>query len=148
MTAGPCPVRIGILPESTGLGLQRGGMASPSMQSLLRVCKREAVHGMNLQRKLWRRGWDSNPRMEVLQTSPLGLLGTAPERVSVYRKPHHGVSASSHGQERKTSRSYVDMRFAQESRRLFRRRRTDIKSRAPLEPRHFGELGHDLDVPV
>ena len=26
----------------------------------------------------WRRGWDSNPRMEVLQTSPLGLLGTAP----------------------------------------------------------------------
>src|SRR5712692_969709 len=26
----------------------------------------------------WRRGWDSNPRMEVLQTSPLGHLGTAP----------------------------------------------------------------------
>jgi hypothetical protein len=31
----------------------------------------------------WRRGWDSNPRMEVLQTSPLGLLGTAPEPVSI-----------------------------------------------------------------
>ena len=29
-------------------------------------------------RKLWRRGWESNPRMEVLQTSPLGHLGTAP----------------------------------------------------------------------
>ena len=28
--------------------------------------------------KTWRRGWDSNPRMEVLQTSPLGHLGTAP----------------------------------------------------------------------
>ena len=27
----------------------------------------------------WRRGWDLNPRMEVLQTSPLGLLGTAPK---------------------------------------------------------------------
>ncbi len=26
----------------------------------------------------WRRGWDLNPRMEVLQTSPLNLLGTAP----------------------------------------------------------------------
>src|SRR5579862_230717 len=29
-------------------------------------------------RNVWRRGWDSNPRMEVLQTSPLGHLGTAP----------------------------------------------------------------------
>ena len=28
--------------------------------------------------KFWRRGWELNPRMEVLQTSPLGLLGTAP----------------------------------------------------------------------
>jgi len=28
--------------------------------------------------KIWRRGWESNPRMEVLQTSPLGHLGTAP----------------------------------------------------------------------
>lgn len=32
----------------------------------------------------WRRGWDSNPRMEVLQTSPLGLLGTAPTQCSQY----------------------------------------------------------------
>ena len=31
-----------------------------------------------LKRENWRRGWDSNPRMEVLQTSPLGHLGTAP----------------------------------------------------------------------
>src|SRR5271168_881183 len=29
-------------------------------------------------RKGWRRGWESNPRMEVLQTSPLNHLGTAP----------------------------------------------------------------------
>ena len=32
-------------------------------------------------RKRWRRGWDLNPRMEVLQTSPLGLLGTAPDGI-------------------------------------------------------------------
>ena len=32
-------------------------------------------------KKCWRRGWESNPRMEVLQTSPLGLLGTAPFRM-------------------------------------------------------------------
>ncbi len=32
---------------------------------------------------LWRRGWELNPRMEVLQTSPLGLLGTAPEFRSI-----------------------------------------------------------------
>src|ERR1700732_1534207 len=31
-----------------------------------------------VQKLTWRRGWDSNPRMEVLQTSPLGHLGTAP----------------------------------------------------------------------
>ena len=43
------------------------------------------VHGKNGRRNShipkpenWRRGWDSNPRMEVLQTSPLGRLGTAP----------------------------------------------------------------------
>ena len=43
------------------------------------------VHGKNHRRNShipkpenWRRGWDSNPRMEVLQTSPLGRLGTAP----------------------------------------------------------------------
>jgi len=28
--------------------------------------------------EIWRRGWDSNPRVEVLQTSPLNHLGTAP----------------------------------------------------------------------
>jgi hypothetical protein len=31
----------------------------------------------------WRRGWELNPRMEVLQTSPLGHLGTAPEFRSI-----------------------------------------------------------------
>ena len=31
----------------------------------------------------WRRGWESNPRMEVLQTSPLGHLGTAPRSISI-----------------------------------------------------------------
>src|SRR6202167_5975244 len=30
------------------------------------------------ERKSWRRGWDLNPRVEVLQTSPLNHLGTAP----------------------------------------------------------------------
>ena len=34
-------------------------------------------------RQIWRRGSDLNRRMEVLQTSPLGLLGTAPELRSI-----------------------------------------------------------------
>src|ERR1700679_1806292 len=33
--------------------------------------------------RAWRRGWESNPRMEVLQTSPLGHLGTAPRSISI-----------------------------------------------------------------
>ena len=33
--------------------------------------------------RIWRRGWESNPRMEVLQTSPLGHLGTAPQFLSI-----------------------------------------------------------------
>jgi hypothetical protein len=37
-----------------------------------------AVNCLKIKGTFWRRGWDSNPRMEVLQTSPLGLLGTAP----------------------------------------------------------------------
>ncbi len=42
---------------------------------------------MILQEKSWRRGWDLNPRMEVLQTSPLGLLGTAPGRIQYSQIP-------------------------------------------------------------
>src|SRR5271155_4701100 len=51
-----------------------------------------AVPGEKTERKIWRRGWDSNPRMEVLQTSPLGLLGTAPCGNAVYRKRKDSVS--------------------------------------------------------
>src|SRR3990167_1897143 len=42
----------------------------------------------------WRRGWDSNPRMEVLQTSPLGHLGTAPclQYSEIWTTPHFGWS--------------------------------------------------------
>jgi integrase/recombinase XerD len=40
--------------------------------------KKQRSNSHILKRKNWRRGWDSNPRMEVLQTSPLGHLGTAP----------------------------------------------------------------------
>jgi hypothetical protein len=38
-------------------------------------------------RAIWRRGSDLNRRMEVLQTSPLGLLGTAPEPRSISKFP-------------------------------------------------------------
>src|SRR5579864_2886981 len=41
-----------------------------------------------------------------------------------------------------------DLRFADEARGFLGRRGADIKSRAPLEARHFGELGNDLDMPV
>jgi hypothetical protein len=37
-----------------------------------------AVERQEAERESWRRGWDLNPRVEVLQTSPLDLLGTAP----------------------------------------------------------------------
>ena len=40
--------------------------------------KKQRSNSHILKRENWRRGWDSNPRMEVLQTSPLGHLGTAP----------------------------------------------------------------------
>src|SRR5438270_635187 len=48
---------------------------------------------MKIRQRIWRRGWDSNPRMEVLQTSPLGLLGTAPD-VRQYIENGELVSAS------------------------------------------------------
>src|SRR5438309_3377238 len=41
-------------------------------------CRRGCSKEWKTHKIQWRRGWDSNPRMEVLQTSPLGLLGTAP----------------------------------------------------------------------
>ena len=39
-------------------------------------------------------------------------------------------------------------RLAQKSRRFFRWRRVDVKSRSPLEPRHLRQLRDDLHVPV
>ena len=49
--------------------------------------KPEAMNEHKTQGQFWRRGWDLNPRMEVLQTSPLGLLGTAPELRSIAKLP-------------------------------------------------------------
>src|SRR5579863_6489091 len=48
--------------------------------------------------RFWRRGWDSNPRMEVLQTSPLGLLGTAPAPVSIAKTS--GACQSGHASQK------------------------------------------------
>src|SRR5882762_9944940 len=45
--------------------------------------KVETIHGHNTKLNIWRRGSDLNRRMEVLQTSPLGLLGTAPDARSI-----------------------------------------------------------------
>src|SRR5450759_606180 len=97
--------------------------------------------------------------MEVLQTSPLGLLGTAPSPRSI-AKPASNCQLS-----RKTSRSVLDLKFrsrgmalarrrghqpriSKEARGFFRRRGTNVEPRAPLESGHFGELRNDLDVPV
>ncbi len=40
--------------------------------------KKRTSNSQILKREKWRRGWDSNPRIKVLQTFPLGHLGTAP----------------------------------------------------------------------
>jgi hypothetical protein len=45
--------------------------------------KVETIHCHNTMLNIWRRGSDLNRRMEVLQTSPLGLLGTAPDARSI-----------------------------------------------------------------
>src|ERR1700680_1974893 len=47
-----------------------------------------------------------------------------------------------------TGRHGHDLRSADEARGSPGRRGADIKPRAPLEARHFGELGNDLDMPV
>src|SRR3974390_3207315 len=41
-----------------------------------------------------------------------------------------------------------ELRFGDKARVFFGRLRTDVESRAPLESRHFGELGNNFDVPV
>jgi hypothetical protein len=48
------------------------------LQNLSPWCKSRMRGSQKAAKRVWRRGWDSNPRMEVLQTSPLGHLGTAP----------------------------------------------------------------------
>src|SRR5260370_36242655 len=45
-------------------------------------------------------------------------------------------------------RDHRNLCFTQESRRLFRRRRIDIKTGAPLEAGHFRQFRNDLDMPV
>jgi hypothetical protein len=73
-----------VTPDAAGL-LQKVGAGAwtPTKEGHL---LRFLLHGIPLRAsqlalsdmECWRRGWDSNPRMEVLQTSPLGHLGTAP----------------------------------------------------------------------
>src|ERR1700751_1435335 len=46
------------------------------------------------------------------------------------------------------SRWLFDLRLAQESGRLFRRRGIDIEPGSPLKARDFGQLRNNLDVPV
>jgi len=50
----------------------------PNVPKLGILAKKRKLQSTDSKREAWRRGWDSNPRMEVLQTSPLGHLGTAP----------------------------------------------------------------------
>ena len=46
-------------------------LASKGTQKLRR--ETEVVNGLKANGKKWRRGWESNPRIKVLQTSPLPL---------------------------------------------------------------------------
>jgi hypothetical protein len=107
----------------------------------------------------WRRGSDLNRRMEVLQTSPLGLLGTAPSPRSIAKpaatcqvsrateKTAHGLKFGWRRMALTRWRGY-QAGVAQEARGFLRGRGTNIEPRAPLESGHLGELGHDLDMPV
>src|SRR6185437_6294789 len=119
----------------------------------------------------WRRGWDSNPRMEVLQTSPLGHLGTAPEpAVSISKtcslcqrrdgancdavaigdekRENHGNESHAGTRIHRSSGSGLDVGFAKKSRRFLRWSGTDIKSSSPLKPGDLRQLGDNLDMPV
>src|SRR5258705_10769109 len=51
--------------------MQGGERWRPAPRSGLRSCRRR---------------WDLNPRMEGLQTSPLGLLGTGPDATSITKR--------------------------------------------------------------
>jgi hypothetical protein len=70
--------------------------------------------------------------MEVLQTSPLGLLGTAPE-AGKYIENSGNVAALVNCLDRG-----VHAGLSQKARRLLGRGRTDVKARAPFES---GDLG-------
>src|SRR5579864_6137074 len=103
----------------------------------------------------WRRGWDSNPRMEVLQTSPLGLLGTAPNaRQYIEKQRRMSVGRASTKTKFEVQAPDLccgcggDLRFSKKARRFLGRRGTDVKTRSPFESRHFGQLRHDLEVPM
>src|SRR6202008_756273 len=112
--------------------------------------------------------------MEVLQTSPLGLLGTAP-RAKKYNETGVQMSgqvarAGNAGKEQNlspqadtsclsarawaTSRRSLagsdgcDLRVADEARGFLGRSGANIESCAPLEPRYRGELGDDFNMPV
>src|SRR5713101_4034880 len=138
---------------------QRSICGEPANKGISTRCDRS---GRSRWSRDWRRGWDSNPRMEVLQTSPLGLLGTAPLLVSIAESaktfrawvPHDlwescprltPGSAQTHNN--------LDSRgdrvcFAQKARGFFRRRWIDVEARAPLEAGDLRELGNNLNVPV
>jgi hypothetical protein len=45
-------------------------------------------------------------------------------------------------------RRFLDLRFPQKPRGLFRRRGIDVKPSSPLESRHLRQFRNDLDVPV
>src|ERR1700676_4864940 len=111
----------------------------------------------------WRRGWESNPRIKVLQTSPLPL-GYRASILNYIENLHHVSGESAHIYAivaRKVSLpaprcirlnslfdGFFDLGFPQESRSLFRRRRVDVKACAPLKARHLGQFGNDFDVPM
>src|SRR5450755_2372825 len=97
--------------------------------------------------------------MEVLQTSPLGLLGTAPKRHASISKtvkacqretefPRSPGCSGRSDRKARLSRHQTDRGFAEEPGGLLGGRRADIEAGAPLESRHLGELGNNLEMPV
>ena len=101
----------------------------------------------------WRRGWESNPRIKVLQTSPLplgyrasilnyieNLLNVSGQSARFYTIVARKASFPARKRFRPNSffNGFFDLRFPQESRRLFGGRRVDVEAGAPFEARHLG----------
>src|SRR5271154_1169847 len=79
-----------------------------------------------------------------LQTAGHQIAANEPHQTT--QRPHFLILACTKPLLCRDRRSYS--RLAQKSRRLFRRRRVDVKACSPLKSSHLRQLRNDLDVPV